>query len=356
MFIIDGKRFHADDAEDRASKRIVMEALSYLFNAYNQKRRRLGPLAVLHPLRTAALFARNINTLNLVDLLSALLHDILEDINPADFQISKLKDIEEQLYRLFKLIPSEEEWALTNRLVYLTKLKEESYYRYIGRLLEHSRDSYQLVQVKLADRLDNTLDMRIDLQDPLEGVDFFENIFQLLFVSNYRGYIPATNHPPPTAINGAKRLYQLFKNSVLLSLIRQKIAVEKDSTSQILFDAVCMASLKEAQRTLIHLIGYHFKDIPSQRTLLSEAMNYCHSGGTGTVTLPDAGQMLDGLFSSYFTHTSGNERNQKLDTLYQNKPLMIQTSIAFVAIFLSFMNDSEFYVVGISADGITAKN
>jgi hypothetical protein len=356
MFIIDGKHFHSNDTEDRESKRILMETLSYLFNAYSQKRRRLGPLAVLHPLRTAALFARNFNTLNLIDLLSALLHDILEDIKPVDFKVSNWKDIEEQLYGLLKQLPSEDELDLTNRLLSLTKLKEESYYRYIGRLLEHSGDAFQLIQVKLADRLDNTLDMRIDLQDPLKGIDFFQNIFQLLYVNNYRGYIPATNHPPPTAINGARRLYQLFKNAVLLSLIRQKIAVEEDPISQLLFDAVCMASLKEAQRTLIHLIGYHFKDVQGQRTLLLEAMDYCYSGGTGTVTVPDADQMLDGLFSSYFAHAPPGVRNQKLDILYEDKPLMIQASLAFVTIFLSFMNDSKFYVAGISAEGISPKN
>ena len=123
-----------------------------------------------------------------------------------------------------------------------------------------------------------------------------------------------------------------------------------------MFDAVCMASLKEAQRTLIHLIGYHFKDIKGQRTLLIEVMDYCYSGGTGTVTVPDAEQMLDGLFSSYFAHAPQNVRNQKLDLLYKDKPLMMQASIAFVAIFLSFMNDAEFYVVGISPDGITPKS
>jgi len=356
MFIIDGKHFHSSDTEDRENKHILMEALSYLFNAYSQKRRRLGPLAVLHPLRTAALFARNFKTLNLVDLLSALLHDVLEDIKPVDFEVSNWKGLEEQLYRLLKQLPPEDELDLTNRLVSLTKLKEESYYRYIGRLLERSGDAFQVIQIKLADRLDNTLDMRIDLQDPLKGIDFFQNIFQLLYVNNYRGYIPATNHPPPTAINGARRLYQLFKNAVLLSLIRQKIAVEEDPVSQLLFNAVCMASLKEAQRTLIHLIGYHFKDIHDQRTLLIEAMDYCYSGKTAAVTVPDADQMLDGFFSSYFAHAPPHVRNQKLDMLYKDKPLMIQASIAFVAIFLSFMNDSKFYVEGISVDGITPKN
>jgi hypothetical protein len=55
-------------------------------------------------------------------------------------------------------------------------------------------------------------------------------------------------------------------------------------------------------------------------------------------------------------HAPPDVRNQKLDLLYKDKPLMMQASIAFVAIFLSFMNDSKFYVVGISADGITPKN
>ena len=97
------------------------------------------------------------------------------------------------------------------RLTSLTRVENESYYQYIGRLLENAIDSPQLVHVKLADRLDNTLDMRIDLEDPLAGIDFFQNIFQLLFVNNYRGYKPANEHAPASAMNGARRLYQLFK-------------------------------------------------------------------------------------------------------------------------------------------------
>jgi hypothetical protein len=63
-------------------------------------------------------------------------------------------------------------------------------------------------------------------------------------------------------------------------------------------------------------------------------------------------QLLDGLFSTYFAHPSKKTLNQKLDQLYQNKPLMIQASIAFIVIFLSFLNDSTHYVSGISAEGI----
>lgn len=355
MLIINRKRLHADDIKDRESKGIVMEALNFLFSAYSHKRRRLGPMAVLHPLRTAALLARSLDNLNLIDLLTALFHDILEDIKPVDFEHQKWKDMELQLYSLLGNIDHKDEWNLMNRLVCLTRLKEESYYQYIGRLLDHSYESYNLVQAKLADRLDNTLDMRIELQDPLEGIDVFENIFQLMFVKNYRGYVPEMGHPPTSALNGARRLYQLFKNSVLLSLIRQKISITEDRTSQKLFNAVCKASLKEAQRTFTHLIAYHLKDEESQRTLLLETMDYCYSGRTDIITKPATDQLLDGLFSSYFAFTSDEIRNQKLDILYQNKPLMIQASIAFIVIFLSFLNDSQYYVEGISAEGVDPK-
>ena len=172
--------------------------------------------------------------------------------------------------------------------------------------------------------------MRIDLEDALARIDFFETIFQILFVTNYAGYQPMMEHAPTTAINGARRLYQLFKNAVLLSLIRQHTPPAGQRAVKILFDAVSEASLKEAQRTLIHLISYHVKDLKDQRSLLLEAMQYCYSGRSDLVTKPDGSQLLDGLFSTYFRHKSGKERNKHLDILYQNKPLMLQASVAFI--------------------------
>jgi hypothetical protein len=247
---------------------------------------------------------------------------------------------------------SEDESRLLANLLCLTRIKTESYYQYIGRLLDNARNTPELVQVKLADRLDNTLDMRIDLEDSLTGIDFFETIFQIMFVSNYRGYKPRTVHAPTTAINGAKRLYQLFKNAVLLSLIRQYAPGNGQREMKILFDAVSEASLKEAQRTLIHLISYHVEDLKTQRKLILEAMQYCYSGRSDLVTKPGGDQFLDGLFSTYFKHKSKKIRYRELDILYHNKPLMLEAAIAFIVIFLSFLNDEKFYIKGISAEGI----
>ena len=352
MYIIGDKRLDADEKKDREQKGILMEALGYLFNVYSQKRRRLGPMAVLHPLRAAALFTRSLDSVNMVDLLTLLFHDILEDINPADHNIQEWKSMEGQLYRLLERMEIEDESRLVTRLMSLTRVENESYYQYIGRLLDNTQNFPEIVQVKLADRLDNTLDMRIDLEDPLSRIDFFETVFQIMFVNNYPGYKPKMEHAPATAMNGARRLYQLFKNAVLLSLIRQYVPAAGRREVKNLFDALSEAGLKEAQRTLIHLISYHVKDLQALRSLVLEAMQYCYSGRSDLVTKPDGSQLLDGLFSTYFGNKAKKNRRQQLDILYQNKPMMLEASVAFLVIFLSFLNDDTFYIRGISAEGI----
>jgi len=352
MYIIGDKRLDGDEKKDREQKSILMEALGYLFNVYSQKRRRLGPMAVLHPLRAAALFTRSLDSVNMVDLLTLLFHDVLEDIKPADYNIQEWKSMESQLYRLLERMENEDESRLETRLMSLTRVENESYYQYIGRLLDNTQNFPEIVQVKLADRLDNTLDMRIDLEDPLARIDFFETVFQIMFVNNYPGYKPKMEHAPATAMNGARRLYQLFKNAVLLSLIRQHVPAASRREVRNLFDALSEAGLKEAQRTLIHLISYHVKDLHTVRSLVLEAMQYCYSGRSDLVTMPDGSQLLDGLFSTYFGNKAKKTRHQQLDILYQNKPLMLEASVAFLVIFLSFLNDETFYIRGISAEGI----
>jgi hypothetical protein len=354
MLIAGGRTLDSDEVKELEYKSILMEALSYLFNAYQQKRRRLGPMAVLHPLRSTALLVRAMDRFNLIDLLTSLFHDILEDVRSSDHDIPKWKALEEQLYHLMDRIDRETEDDLVHRLLSLTRRDQESYYHYIERLLDEASAKPQLVQTKLADRLDNTLDMRIDLQDPLEGIDFFKNIFQILFVKTYKGYRPKAGHPPPAAMSGDRRLFQLFKNVVLLSLLRQKPGIAEDPVSRRLFNSLCEASLKEAERSYVHLIGYHHQDLGSQRALLLNAMNYCYSGRGEVVTRPDDHQLLDGLFTTYFGPISKQLRDQRLEILYQNKPLMMQASIAFIVIFLNFINDPKFYVRGISPEGIQA--
>jgi hypothetical protein len=354
LYILGGKRLDQDERLELEKKSLMMEALGYLFSAYSHKRRRLGPMAVLHPLRAAALMTRAKEVPGLDSLLTALFHDILEDVQSVDFEAQEWRDMEQRLFEMLEHMPPEAESQLIQRLKCLTRTRSESYYRYTGRMLECSVAFPDVVEVKLADRLDNTLDMRIDLEDPLVGIDCFQNIFQLLFVNNYPGYVPRNEHQPSTVMNGARRLHQLYKNAVLLSLIRQLCFTPETPARRTLFNAVAEASLKEAQRTFMHLLGYHIRDPRAQRQLILDAMDYCFSGRSDLVTKPDGQRMLDGLFTTYFAPTDGRILNQQLDNLYQNKPLMIQASIAFIVIFLGFLNDPRYFIRGISIEGIEA--
>lgn len=331
---------------------ILVQVLHYLYDLYGEKRRRLGSLMVLHPLRVATLLSRASDNPTLIEYITTLLHDIFEDILPAEMKPVDCMQDDQKFMSFLNKIPKGEQWFLMERLDWLTKRESESYYQYIGRLLDKSASTPEVVQAKLADRLDNTLDLRIDLEDPLHGVDFFENIFQVLFNHSYKGYIPDLPHSSITALNGAERLYQLFKNTVLMSLIRQKRTLENDAVAKEIFDNLAKASMKEAQRITLHIFAYHETDVSKLRELLKVTMDYLYQGGVDSVTVPTPASRLDGLFLSHFYDPVKENLKKKLAEFYKDKTLMVQAALAFIVIFLSFQNDPHYYVHGISPEGV----
>ena len=64
-------------------------------------------------------------------------------------------------------------------------------------------------------------------------MDFFEVVFQTVYTNIYKGYRPERLHQTTLVLNGAQRLYQLLKNIVLMSLIRQRKAAVTDSISRV---------------------------------------------------------------------------------------------------------------------------
>ncbi len=334
------------------AKKLFADALDYLQMAYAPKRRRLGPMAILHPLRATALLARSSAELDVADLLSMMLHDKMEDLTSEKYERDYWEQIEQRFEKFLRRMDEQARWFLMERIDFLAKKKKDTYYAYIGRLVGQATRTPELIRVKLADRLDNTLDMRIEIQDPLEGVDFYEHMFQLFFVNSYRGYVPCLEHPAPAPIDGAQRMYELFKNVVTLSLIRQQKAIREDDVAQKLFDAICHASIREAQRVVMHVFGYHYKEVRDQRQLLLEVLEYCRRGGVHAVTEVDERQRLDGFIIERFDHHSSPARRKQLESLYSDKELMVEGALAFIVIFLSFLNEPNFFLNGISADGI----
>lgn len=344
--VLEGKQISDHDQE------VLHQVLSYLESVYGKVKRALGPLSVLHPLRATALLCHASRQAILLDLITCLLHDTFEDFKPARFKNSDWMKLDKAFQGFLAELPKGQQKRLREQLQWLTKEPSETYYRYIGRLLDSADKTCGVVRVKLADRLDNTLDMRIELQDPLEGVDFFEIMFQMAFTNTYEGYRPDRPHQPTLILNGAERLYQLFKNIVLLSLIRQKEATAEDDVARELFNALAKVSMKEAQRIALHVFGYHETDITKFRKVLTETMRYSQAGGFDAVTLPSRTSRLNGLLMSVFDQPDRESRKKELAALYKDKAFMIQVAISFVIIFLNFLNDSNYYIHGISAEGV----
>jgi len=284
--------------------------------------------------------------------MTSLLHDNFEDVKPQQFKDADWTRFDEQFQTFLKEIPEGDRTDLGDRLQWLTIQPDETYYGYIGRLLDQAQDTPEVVRVKLVDRLDNTFDMRVDIEDPLQETDFFEHIFQMMFSNTYQGYNPDKPHSPIVALNGAERLYQLFKNIVLMSLVRQKQASVNDAVVQGIFDTLAHASIKEAQRIALHIFGYHDISVAAFRELILETMAYTQKGGIDSITTPSRGHPLDGLSMAVFDNPKPRTRKRRLTELYKDKPLMIETAIAFIVIFLSFLNNRDFYVHGISAEGV----
>jgi len=344
--ILEGKPIAPHDQD------VLLHVFDYLSKIYGKAKRDLGPFSVLHPLRATALLSHASQEVVLLDLITCLLHDNFEDFPPAKFKDSNWIKLDQKFHSFLMEIPESDQRRLMEHLQWLTKEPSETYNHYIGRLLNQASNAPEVVRVKLADRLDNTFDMRIDLEDPLKGVEFFEIIFQTIFTNTYKGYRPEKPHQSASILNGAQRLYQLFKNIMLMSLIRQRKTAKEDSITQGLFNALAETSMKEAQRIALHVFGYHARSVSALREILKETMAYAQSGGFDEVTHPKDGHRLDGLLVSVFDQPERDARKKQLFALYQDKPRMLEVAIAFVIIFLNFLTDADYFVHGISAEGI----
>ena len=332
----------------------LLDALHYLEEAYGQQKRRLGPLAILHPIRSASLLVKASNNPTPLDLLTILLHDKNEDITENKYTTDNWKKLELIYEALIKKIDTVEKWFLNERIQFLTRDKDESYYDYINCLIMQARTTPELIRVKLADRMDNSLDLRMDIYEDTSSVDSYQVIFDSLFVETYKGPVVRKAFHSNREIKGDKRLYELFKNAVFLSLLRsEKILL--DAPSKLLFNSLAGASINEAKNILLHIFSYHIENPQDHRDLLLDVMNYCREGGLRSVNI-DNKHRLDGLFIKYFDHRDKIQLKIRLKELYRDKILMGEAAVAFAAIFSNFLNDDNFAIEGITPEGIKPKN
>ncbi len=333
------------------SSDVLLEALQYIDAAYRGQKRRLGPLAILHLIRTAAILAMAVQKPSTLCLLIALLHDNNEDIIKKRYNTEEWNKINDRYLHLNENINAQDRKKLNEAIKFLTREKGVTYHHYLGRLIKQSSQIPVLIRVKLADRLDNTLDLRIDLHSNTDTVDCNKVIFEALFVQSYKGLRLEGPHSSVRKINGAMRLYQLYKNAVFLSVLRdEKVVLDKPSRE--LFSSLASASISEAQTIMLHIFAYHIKKPSVQRSLLKDVIAYSESGGLQQINLTGP-HSLDGLFKNRFEHSNTKRRNECLAELYKDKKLMGQTAVAFIVLFANFINNPKFTIKGITAEGIS---
>ncbi len=331
----------------------IVELIDYVLHAWAHSRRRLGPAAALHPLRATALLVKVLPRPRKVDLVVMLLHDKVEDVTSEKVPEEDWKALETRFRRIRRKVDPEDAWRLDTRLQALSRLdREESYCSYLGRLMECGRTFPDVIRAKLADRLDNTLDFSIDFHDPLDGRNFFEQVFESLYVPNWPGpKAPRGGRPTPLR-ELSWRLYSLYKNVVLVSLLRSERPVPRDAASSVLMDGLVNASLKEAQRVGIELLLHHRRALRCERTLLLDAMQYCNSVSAVQVTTPQAGHVLDGLLVRTFDAPDPEVRVRRLVALSEDRRLLFEGAVTFLSLFCAFRNSPTFRVKGIGPEGV----
>jgi hypothetical protein len=334
-------------------QRPLLKTLQLLILGYGLKRRKMGPFAVIHPFRTAALLSRSRKEPTIIDILGALLHDKNEDLTSNKITKEVNGKFVLEFNSLLESLPDDKEWFLQERLELLTRLKGQTYLEYLVKIFDSSLKMPDLLHIILADRLDNTLDTHIQRPGVLQ-LDFFQVVFDLLFLPDYDGIKIRGYHFLPPPKDGVLLLSQLFKNIIFLSLMRSEKRVNLNQTSEKLFNAIVIASIRESQWLALELfIEYQGKsEVKELRKMLLATMEYCSNSGASEIRKANREQCVDGIFLNNYPLGDVSERKSSLKVLYSDHKKLIHTLVSFISTFASFLHDPEFSVQGIDRSGI----
>ncbi|MGD0837449.1 MAG: hypothetical protein ABSB49_12485 [Polyangia bacterium] len=328
----------------------LLEALNYLHHAYGDRRRKNGPAAVLHCLRIAAMLARIMPAPTTLDLLGALLHDKEEDLTREELGSAEWDRLQAEFARVLDKIDSNHRWFLGERIALLWRQASQSYYQYIAVVLSKARTMPDLLRCKLADRLDNTMDIAVQ-RVPTEQNAFFELAFRMMFLAGYHPVV-ADGVVVPDVESSVLLVSQLFKNVVLMSMMREQQLDKLDDTTQLLFQALATTSSEQAQWVVAALLSAPTMTWQERRALLREMMDYCAGGGMAAVCRKDKGGLLDGSFLEHFADPDDEVRKQRIESLYHDRRQFIRLLILYIGIFTSFASDPGYYLRGIDSNGL----
>jgi len=336
-----------------ASEPLLAEAIACLRLGYGAAKRKMGPLAALHPIRTAALLARSMPEPTVLDVLGTLFHDKKEDLVSDRMAPEQRVKFEADYDVLINRLDLDHRWFLGERVEIMRRNESDSYHRYLARIIEKSAIMPDLLRSKLADRLDNTLDVHLSHTGAAKYT-FYRAVFDILFLDEFHGIRIDEYHAMPEKHELVLLLSQLFKNAIFLSLLRIFNRDKQDETVRSLFNAVAKAGILEAQWLVFEIFTSVITDPIKQREILVHTMEYCHKGGAHEIHLASELNDLDGSFVYYYGEVDDSTRKRRLAELFQDHEKLVRLVITFIAAFSGFINDPVFYLKGVTADGFKA--
>jgi hypothetical protein len=333
---------------------LLLESFHALRAGYDQDRRRLGTPGILHPLRAAALIARTVKQPSLPGLLAALFHDKEEDLNEEDVGHERFARMQEHYFAALEMLPLAAR-ERTEASIRALSNHCTSYSEYIGQITDKAREIPELLHVKLADRIDNTFD--VHLQHPgVTRYNFYRAVFDILFLPTFRGVSMGDFHFMPDTAEGVMLLSQLFKNTLLLAMLRNARLDTQDETTQRLFVGLAVAGIREAQWLALEMFHTTYANVGRQRELLLELMDYCNHGGVEAVRARGDGHAcgaenaLDGLFVAFTSGTKAEQKKMLVD-LFEDHERLARLALAFIVVFAAFINDPNYTLRGIGREG-----
>jgi hypothetical protein len=328
----------------------LLETLSYLRHAYGERRRKSGPAAVLHCLRTASMLARIMPEPGMLDLLGALLHDKEEDLTVEELGTDEWDRLQAEFACVLTKIDADHRWFLGERIAFLRRRDNQTYYQYLGQVLGKAAEMPDLLHCKLADRLDNTMDIAVQ-RPPTDQHDFFETAFGVLFLPNYQLRTQDVASEPDSDAC-VLLISQLFKNVVLMSMLRAQRLDQLDEVTSTLFTALAVVGRAQAEWGAVALLTSAIAGSEARRKLVLDIMEYCAAGGIAAVTRKERGGLLDGSFLEHFAEPDDKLRKKRLEHVYGNKPLFIRLLVMFIGIFTTFTTDPNYTLRGVSSTGL----
>lgn len=328
------------------SETLLTKAIAVAVAGYGDNRRKMGPLAVLHPIRVAAILSRVTRDPSVLDLLGAILHDRDEDLTKDQIGEERWARMQTEMADLGRMLDPNHCWFLGERLDLLTLRDGQEYCQYLANIMCQAGRMPDLIRVKLADRLDNTLDVGVSHHGiPTMGV--FGTIFDLLFLPEFRGVQAPASYVPVTEEEGTQMLANLFKNAEFLSLLRSE-RCQMCGTTLRLYDVLVRASTRIAQYLVQDTFTMHL-DVGQQKAAVEEVLMYCQAGGLHEIK-PKGDCPLDGIFVNLYGAKKG--RRDRLKDAFGDKNRLARVGLVFMAIFANFLADPGYTIKGIDASGV----